>query len=102
MATCRDGAYPVWKVPQGKRRRGRDGVSADPRPSRRSTLPNEDPMAEVLTMRATSAAVAAPRLKDLDDSSVVARFMGGDARAFAELVNRYHVRLVNFIYRTIG
>ncbi|HEX9105696.1 MAG TPA: sigma-70 family RNA polymerase sigma factor [Longimicrobiales bacterium] len=59
-------------------------------------------MAEVLTMRATSAAVAAPRLKDLDDSSVVARFMGGDARAFAELVNRYHVRLVNFIYRTIG
>jgi len=33
---------------------------------------------------------------------VVARFMGGDARAFAELVNRYHVRLVNFIYRTIG
>ena len=59
-------------------------------------------MAEVMTMRASSVAVAAPRLKELDDSSVVARFMGGDARAFAELVNRYHVRLVNFIYRTIG
>ena len=59
-------------------------------------------MAEVMTMRASSVAVAAPGLKELDDSSVVARFMGGDARAFAELVNRYHVRLVNFIYRTIG
>jgi RNA polymerase sigma-70 factor (ECF subfamily) len=41
-------------------------------------------------------------LKELDDSSLVARFMGGEKRAFGELVTRYHVRLLNFIYRTIG
>ena len=60
-------------------------------------------MAEVMTMRAVSVvAPAAPRLKDLDDSSLVAQFMGGEKRAFSELVTRYHVRLLNFIYRTIG
>ncbi len=60
-------------------------------------------MPEVMTVRASSVAVAAPaRLKDLDDSSLVAQFMGGEKRAFSELVTRYHVRLLNFIYRTIG
>ncbi len=60
-------------------------------------------MAEVMTVRAVSVvAPAAPRLKDVDDSGLVARFMGGEKRAFSELVTRYHVRLLNFIYRTIG
>ncbi len=60
-------------------------------------------MPEVMTMRAVSVvAPAAPRLKELDDSSLVAQFMGGEKRAFSELVTRYHVRLLNFIYRTIG
>jgi len=60
-------------------------------------------MAEVMTARAASVvASAAPRLKELDDSGLVAQFMGGETRAFSELVTRYHVRLLNFIYRTIG
>jgi RNA polymerase sigma-70 factor, ECF subfamily len=41
-------------------------------------------------------------LKDLDDSGLVAAFLAGEKRAFNELVDRYHVRLLNFIYRTIG
>ncbi len=60
-------------------------------------------MADVLTLRAaTVAAPPALKLKELGDSELVARFMGGEKRAFAELVTRYHVRLLNFIYRTIG
>jgi RNA polymerase sigma-70 factor (ECF subfamily) len=39
---------------------------------------------------------------EVDDSGLVAAFLAGDARAFTELVERYHVRLLNFIYRTIG
>jgi RNA polymerase sigma-70 factor, ECF subfamily len=42
------------------------------------------------------------RLSELDDSQVVAQFLAGEKRAFNELVGRYHVRLLNFIYRTIG
>jgi RNA polymerase sigma-70 factor (ECF subfamily) len=57
-------------------------------------------MANVLTMRAVSAPTI--KLKELDDSALVASFLGGEKRAFSELVNRYHVRLLNFIYRTIG
>jgi len=42
------------------------------------------------------------RLKALDDAGVVESFLGGDERAFQELVERYQTRLLNFIYRTIG
>jgi RNA polymerase sigma-70 factor, ECF subfamily len=42
------------------------------------------------------------RLAELDDSGVVAAFLAGEKRAFGVLVDRYHVRLLNFIYRTIG
>ena len=42
------------------------------------------------------------RLKALDDAAVVESFLGGDERAFQELVERYQTRLLNFIYRTIG
>jgi RNA polymerase sigma-70 factor (ECF subfamily) len=38
----------------------------------------------------------------LDDAAVVQAFLGGDARAFTELVVRYQTRLLNFVYRTIG
>jgi RNA polymerase sigma-70 factor (ECF subfamily) len=57
-------------------------------------------MAELMAVRA--AAPVAPKLKELGDSEVVARFMAGESRAFGELVSRYHVRLLNFVYRTIG
>ena len=42
------------------------------------------------------------RLRALDDSAVVTAFLGGEERAFQELVERYQTRLLNFIYRTIG
>ena len=38
----------------------------------------------------------------LDDSGLVAAFLAGEKRAFTELVERYHGRLVNFVYRTTG
>src|SRR4051812_34937260 len=42
------------------------------------------------------------RLRGMDDSAIVSAFLGGDERAFTELVERYQTRLLNFIYRTIG
>src|SRR5829696_3412036 len=42
------------------------------------------------------------RLRAMDDSGVVTAFLGGEERAFSELVDRYQTRLLNFIYRTIG
>ena len=42
------------------------------------------------------------QLRALDDSAVVAQFLGGEERAFQELVDRYQTRLLNFVYRTIG
>ncbi len=42
------------------------------------------------------------RLQGMDDSGVVTAFLGGEERAFAELVTRYQTRLLNFVYRTIG
>ena len=37
-----------------------------------------------------------------EDSQVVQAFLDGQDRAFDELVSRYQVRLLNFIYRTVG
>ena len=42
------------------------------------------------------------QLKQMDDSGVVTTFLGGEERAFEELVVRYQTRLLNFIYRTVG
>ena len=42
------------------------------------------------------------QLRLADDSAVVTSFLGGEERAFQELVERYQTRLLNFIYRTIG
>ncbi|HZJ48032.1 MAG TPA: sigma-70 family RNA polymerase sigma factor, partial [Acidimicrobiia bacterium] len=41
-------------------------------------------------------------LKELNDSELVAAFLGGEKRAFNELVERYQGRLLNFVYRTTG
>ena len=63
-------------------------------------------MAQVATKRAPQLASAASekreQLRRGDDAYVVSAFLGGDERAFAELVERYQTRLLNFIYRTIG
>jgi RNA polymerase sigma-70 factor, ECF subfamily len=42
------------------------------------------------------------QLRSEDDAAVVASFLGGEERAFQELVERYQTRLLNFVYRTIG
>jgi RNA polymerase sigma-70 factor (ECF subfamily) len=42
------------------------------------------------------------KLHEMGDSEVVQAFLDGDERAFGELVGRYDVRLVNFVYRTVG
>ena len=52
--------------------------------------------------RQSSSAEARTDLKTLDDAALVAEYLGGRRRAFHELADRYHLRLLNFIYRTIG
>jgi RNA polymerase sigma-70 factor, ECF subfamily len=63
-------------------------------------------MAKLAMKRAIEASQAAPSARELlrsaDDSAVVTAFLGGEERAFSELVERYQTRLLNFIYRTIG
>ncbi len=64
---------------------------------------SEKRMNEALHVRdeKRSAEVAA-ELAQMDDSGLVASFLAGEKRAFTVLADRYHVRLMNFIYRTIG
>lgn len=50
----------------------------------------------------TAAPTRSAELALLDDSALAQAFLDGEHRAFSELVKRYHVRLLNFIYRTIG
>ncbi|MDR0788501.1 MAG: sigma-70 family RNA polymerase sigma factor [Gemmatimonadota bacterium] len=62
-------------------------------------------MAQVMARQVRFGAVPEVKqsiLKDLDDSGLVAAFLAGEKRAFTELADRYHVRLVNFVYRTTG
>src|SRR5688572_31204717 len=63
-------------------------------------------MAKLAMKRPIQASQAAPTARELlrsaDDSAVVTTFLGGEERAFEELVVRYQTRLLNFIYRTIG
>src|SRR5436309_11711012 len=60
-------------------------------------------MAEVAIKRAPlSGAEIRERLRSEDDAAIVSAFLGGEERAFQELVERYQTRLLNFIYRTIG
>src|SRR6202163_1895511 len=53
-------------------------------------------------MVAAEGATVRERLQAMDDSAVVTAFLGGEERAFSELVDRYQRRLLNFVYRTIG
>jgi RNA polymerase sigma-70 factor (ECF subfamily) len=60
-------------------------------------------MAEVAIKRTPlPGAATRERLRREDDAAVVSAFLGGEERAFQELVERYQTRLLNFIYRTIG
>src|ERR1700683_3567038 len=71
-----------------------------------SRAPSEDAPRGV---RAVHRLVATPApiplrelLPTLDDSAVVELFLTGEERAFQALVDRYQVRLLNFVYRTLG
>ena len=60
-------------------------------------------MADVAMKRvAQSGQTIREQLRAMDDAEVVTSFLGGEERAFQELVERYQTRLLNFIYRTIG
>src|SRR5215213_6006012 len=64
-------------------------------------------MAKLAMKRAIDASLSGgltvrEQLRQADDSAVVTAFLGGEERAFQELVERYQTRLLNFIYRTIG
>lgn len=61
-----------------------------------------DHMAEIAFKRPTQGASIREQLRSLDDSAVVSAFLEGEERAFAELVERYQNRLLNFVYRTVG
>ena len=54
------------------------------------------------TAVATGRAIEREKLHELDDGHVVSRHLAGDAQAFGTLVDRYQVRLLNFVNRTIG
>ena len=56
----------------------------------------------IKTAPVSAGAAVREQLRRLDDSGVVNAFLEGEERAFQELVDRYQVRLLNFIYRTIG
>ncbi|MBX4189482.1 sigma-70 family RNA polymerase sigma factor [Candidatus Parcubacteria bacterium] len=43
-----------------------------------------------------------PDLHSFEDTALVGRYLRGDERAFGEIVERYQLRLLNFINRTIG
>ena len=59
-------------------------------------------MIDLAVVRAEREEARTPTLKEADDSMLVARFLAGERRAFTVLADRYHVRLMNFIQRTIG
>src|SRR6201996_7388035 len=60
-------------------------------------------MADIATKRtAQQGHSIREQLRAMDDAEIVTAFLGGEERAFQELVDRYQTRLLNFIYRTIG
>ena len=59
-------------------------------------------MARALRIEETAVKTRSQELAELGDPELAAAFLGGDARAFTALADRYHQRLLNFIYRMIG
>jgi RNA polymerase sigma-70 factor (ECF subfamily) len=60
-------------------------------------------MAEVLDFEQADRQESPRReLEELGDSELVERYLDGSQFAFQVLADRYHDRLLNFIYRTIG
>ncbi|MGH7457463.1 MAG: sigma-70 family RNA polymerase sigma factor [Longimicrobiaceae bacterium] len=53
-------------------------------------------------VRGADPEVRRQQLKGAEDNDLVVRFLAGEQRAFDELVERYHNRLLNFVYRSTG
>src|SRR5688572_21401197 len=68
------------------------------------SLSRDRQMAEVALKHTVPArgVTVRERLHSMDDAGVVGAFLGGEERAFQELVERYQTRLLNFVFRTIG
>ena len=59
-------------------------------------------MARALQIEKPAVRTRSQELGELEDARLAAEFLGGETRAFTVLADRYHARLLNFIYRMIG
>jgi len=59
-------------------------------------------MAEAIDLNAQREERGRVDWEELDDAQLVERYLEGSERAFHQLTDRYHDRLLNFIYRTVG
>ena len=59
-------------------------------------------MARALRIQKPAVQTVGGRLAELEDARLAAEFLSGETRAFTVLADRYHARLLNFIYRMIG
>ena len=59
-------------------------------------------MARALQIQKPAVRTRSQELAELEDAQLAAEFLDGETRAFTVLADRYHARLLNFIYRMIG
>ena len=59
-------------------------------------------MARALQIQKPAVRTRSQELAGLEDAQLAAEFLAGETRAFTVLADRYHARLLNFIYRMIG
>jgi len=55
-----------------------------------------------LEARASTTIRSLAELGSLDDTALVTAFLAGESRAFDAIVDRYQLRLLNFVYRIVG
>lgn len=58
--------------------------------------------ATAFEVRATKSVRTLAELGLLDDTALVTTFLAGEPRAFDAIVDRYQMRLLNFVYRIVG
>lgn len=58
--------------------------------------------APAFEVRATKTVRTLAELGTLDDTALVTTFLAGESRAFDAIVERYQMRLLNFVYRIVG
>lgn len=58
--------------------------------------------ASAFEVRAPKSVRTLAELGTLDDTALVTTFLAGESRAFDAIVERYQMRLLNFVYRIVG